>query len=456
MAGLVLDPWEALVLRESLGERPDGRWSAFEVGLVVPRQNGKGSILEAREIAGLFLLDEKLLVHSAHEFATSLEHFRRIKELVEGTPEFSRRVKKNGIKNSHGEEGIELTGGQRIRFRTRTKGGLRGFSGDFIAFDEAMDLPESAHGAILPTLSAKSILGNPQVWYTASAVDQWVHEHGVVLSRVRERGIEGDPSLAYFEWSAKADGPQEVGELAQNLTAQAQANPGLGIRISAEHIEMERRSMDPRTFAVERLGVGDWPRTDGFDVQIIAPEVWAGIADPASEVQDPVRFAFDVSPDRSAAAIAIAGKRSDGLSHFEVVERGRGTGWVAKRVSELVEKHEADKPICDGIGPAGSLVGQLEELNIEVETVNAREHAEACGAFFDACDQQSARHLDQASLNSAIKGAAQRRLGDAWAWSRKSSSVEITPLVACTLAFWGASRDSGESVYNDREMLVLD
>jgi hypothetical protein len=30
-----------------------------------------------------------------------------------------------------------------------------------------------------------------------------------------------------------------------------------------------------------------------------------------------------------------------------------------------------------------------------------------------------------------------RRSGDAWAWSRKNSSIDISPLVAVTLALWG-------------------
>jgi hypothetical protein len=33
--------------------------------------------------------------------------------------------------------------------------------------------------------------------------------------------------------------------------------------------------MDPRTFAVERLGVGDWPRVDGGGADVIDPELWA-------------------------------------------------------------------------------------------------------------------------------------------------------------------------------------
>jgi hypothetical protein len=132
---------------------PDGKWAAFEVGVEVAAQNGKGAILEARELAGLFLLGERLIIHSAHQFDTSLEAFRRLLCLIEDTPDFDRRVQR--VSRSHGEEGIELKNRQRIRFRTRTKGGGRGFSGDCLILDEAMILPESAHGALLPTLSAR-------------------------------------------------------------------------------------------------------------------------------------------------------------------------------------------------------------------------------------------------------------------------------------------------------------
>jgi hypothetical protein len=440
MAGLFLDPWEEFVLRNALGEDEAGKWAAFEVGVVVSRQNGKGAILEARELAGLFLLEEELIIHSAHEFATSLEHFRRLKDLVENTPDFSRRVKKNGIKNSHGEEGIELKGGQRIRFRTRTKGGARGFTGDCVIFDEAMDFPASAHGAILPTLSARSIEGNPQVWYAASAVDQAIHENGVVLARLRERGLAGDdPALAYFEWSVDKDSPENLGDVVEDREAWAQANPALGIRISEEHIAREQRSMDGRTFAVERLGIGDWPRTDGLEESVIDPDDQAACLDVQSSVTDPVFFAFDVTPDRSKSSIAVSGPRPDGLPHIEVVENKHGTGWVTERIVELVAKHKPGGVICDGMGPASSLIGELEKAGVDIRVVEAREYAQGCGIFFDCFEQHAIRHLGTSELNTAIKGAATRPLGDRWAWSRKSSGVDISPLVACTLALWGLS-----------------
>ena len=451
LAGLVLDPWEEHVLRHSLGEREDGRWAAFEVGLVVSRQNGKGAILEARELAGLFLLGERLIIHSAHQFDTSLEAFRRLLSLVEDTPELDRKVKR--VSRSHGEEGIELKNGQRIRFRTRTKGGGRGFSGDCLVLDEAMYLPESAHGALLPTLSARP---NPQVWYTGSAVDQFVHEHGVVLARVRDRGLRGDsPSLAYFEWSAEGSDPSAApDDVACSPEVWAAANPGLGIRISPSHVSNELASMDARTFAVERLGIGDWPPADGSGTwRVITQDDWAALADENSLALDPVCLSFDVTPDRAYSSIAAAGSRPDGLGHVELVEHKRGTGWVAERLAELTRTHRVEKVVCDGSGPAASLLAALAQANIEVTVVSAKEHAQACGHFFDAVEQARFRHLGDPDLLAAVRGAVKRPLGDAWAWSRKTSSVDISPLVACTLALWGGLADS-ESIYEDRDGLV--
>lgn len=163
-AGLHLDPWQAEVLEGALGERPDGRWTATEVGLIVPRQNGKGSILEARELAGLYLFGEQLLLHSAHEFKTAQEAFRRVLSLIQNTPDLDSRVKR--VRTSHGEEGIELLSGQRLRFVARSTGSGRGFTGDLVVLDEAYNLPAEAVAALLPTLSARP---NPQLWYTSSA-----------------------------------------------------------------------------------------------------------------------------------------------------------------------------------------------------------------------------------------------------------------------------------------------
>ncbi len=437
-AGLELDPWQAYVLEHSLAERPDGSWAARDVGLIVPRQNGKNAVLEARELAGLFLLGERLIVHTAHEGATAAESMRRLEELIEATPEFSRRVK--AFWHANGKEAIELTSGQRIRFRTRTKGGGRGFSADCVVFDEAMILPDATVSALLPTLSARP---NPQVWFTGSAVDQAIHEHGIVLARLRERGHRGDPRLAFFEWSAdvrdiegrEIDPSALTAEQVADPALWAEANPALGVRISGEDIEAELAGMDNRGFAVERLGIGSWPSTDPAFGAVIDLTRWRSLADPGSAIAGAVTLAFDVTPDRAFASIAAAGTRSDGRLHAQIIERRPGTGWLADRVAELRAEHTPAAVICDGNGPAASLAEKVRGVSV----LSSADYVKACGAFFDLVAEARLHHHGTPELESAIRGASKRALVDAWAWSRKSSSVDISPLVAVTLASWGAA-----------------
>lgn len=447
LAGLFLDEWQRWLLMSSLGERLDGKWSAFEVGEVIPRQNGKGSTLEGRELTGLFAIDEeRLIIHSAHEQATSSEHQRRLLELIESVPDFDRKVAR--APKGKGMEAIELKDGSRILFKTRTGGGGRGLTGDLVVLDEAMILPEAATAALVPTMAARSVTGNPQLWYAGSAVDQQKTEHGVVLSRVRSRALKGVPRLMYVEWSAEGDDPDSISEDARfDPAVWAQANPGMGLRISQEHVANEAAgALGPREFAVERLGVGDWPNPYPETGDGIPIELWRARKDPASSFVGPVSLAFDVKPDRSAAAIGAAGRREDGRMHLEVVEHRRGTGWLPEVLEKVIAAQPtAGDPICDLNGPAASLKKALAERGIEVQDVSARDHAEACGQLFDAVEQGTVRHLGTPELDAAVKGAKKRQLGDAWAWSRKASGIDISPLVAVTLAQIGVVADTGGS-----------
>lgn len=436
LAGLDLDPWEQLVLGDMLGERADGKWASFHFGLVVPRQNGKGTILEARELAGMFLLGHDLIVHSAHEQTTATEHFLRLLSLIENVPEFDRRVQK--VARGKGAEAIELRDGPRIFFRTRTQDGGRGLGGELVTLDEAMKLREESLAALLPLMAARSEFGNPQVVYSGSAVDAEKDEHGVAFARIREKALAGEDKFGLCEWSIEGDDPSEItSEMASDPELWAQANPGLGIRISEEYVADERGALDPRSFAVERLGVGAWPRTDGLSDVVIEPEKWAACRDEQSTPVDPVCLALDVSPDRSRGAIAAAGARRDGKIHGEIVEHQRGTAWMAGRTAEIVSAHSPRKVLLDASGPAGSLIPDLEQLGVNVTLVNAKELAQACGAFYDLVDENEFRHLGTAELSGAVKGAVKRPLGEAWAWSRKNSGVDISPVVALTLAVWG-------------------
>jgi phage terminase large subunit-like protein len=446
-AGIVLDDWQAFAIEESLGERPDGLWTALEVAGVVPRQNGKGGILEVRELAGLFLISkERLIIHTAHEFPTSAEAFERLLAIIEANRFLEAKVAR--VSRSHGEEGIRLKDGTRIFFKTRTKKAGRGFSGDLVLFDEAMILPAPFHGALFPIMSARP---NPQMWYFGSAVDQQVHEHGIVLARLRERGIEGgDPRLMYFEFSIE-DRPEPddtepytpdkvTRDVATDPEVWAEANPAFGIRITQDYLEAEQRGMSAREFAVERLGVGDWPATTTEEGSVIDIEHWRGLVDKRSSMLDPVAIAFDTTPNRTATSIAAAGLRPDGLVHGEVIEHGKGTAWVVDRLVKLQERHSPLAIICDKGSPAASLVKQAEDLGVTVTVISTEEYVQACGQFFDRASERGFRHLGTSELDTAVKGVATRPLGEAWVWSRRNSKVDISPLVAVTLAAWRAAQ----------------
>lgn len=462
LAGLELDEWQQFVLLNSLGERADGKWAAQTVGLTVARQNGKGAVLEARELVGLFLLGERLINHTAHQQKTATNHFQRLLNLIEGVPEFERRVER--APRGKGNEAIELRGGQTIFFATRAGGGGRGLTIDLQVYDEAMYLSEQDRASLAPTMSSRSMTGNTQTWYVGSAVDEEDQtQDGVPFAQVRESGIAGAAGVAYFEFSAPGDDPGAVPlEVAADPAMWAMGNPGLGIRISHEWVEHERTvEMAPRSFAVERLGIGKWPAADGSARAKITAEAWRACVDHESVCDDPVVLVFDVEPSRATSTIGVAGRRPDGLPHVEVIATRPGTGWVADALVKLVRDQSVRVVLWDERSPAASLVSEIGEaldaagLKVPLEPVASKEHAEACGMFFDAVDQVTLRHLGTADLMHAVAGAATRPLGEAWAWARKSSSANISPLVSVTLAHWGLRTYGETSVYEERGLLVL-
>jgi hypothetical protein len=425
LAGLRLDDWQADVLHGALGRTASGNWSAFEVGLIVPRQNGKGSVLEARELHALFREPEsRLILHSAHEFKTAKEAFRRIVSLVENTPLLRSQV--DHVRYTTGEEGIETKDGSRLKFVARSSGSGRGFSGDLIILDEAYNLSLDMMAALLPTMSARP---NPQIWYTSSAPLPVATSD--VLRKLCKRGrAGGSDSLAYSEWCAAHE------DAVDDRGAWARANPALGIRITEEFISRELQALGPEDFVRERLGVwSDLEQGGG----VIDVDRWADRLDVKSKSVGQPSFALDVSPDREWSSIGVAAGSSLGGCHVELVDRRAGTAWLAERAAEVQERWGGRFAVAKG-SPAWSLKEELESVGVDLLPIVTEEHAQACGDFFDAVMEGHLWHIGQVELDAAVAGADRRYYGDAWLWSRLRSSVDISPLVAVTLAHWVAQK----------------
>jgi hypothetical protein len=446
-AGLVLDPWQCDVLTDALAEGPGGKWAAFEVALWVSRQNGKGAILEARELFGLFLAGERLILHTAHEVKTSLEAFRRILGLIEGTPDLDRRVMRVNHKN--GEEGIELRSGQRLRFVSRSKGSGRGFTADCVIWDEAQELQDAHVDAQLPTLSA---VPNPQLWYTGSPPRDPVA--GATAFAVHQRGEAGpEPALCYYdfgaEWGADKDDP----------AVWAATNPGYEIRISRETIARERRAMTDEGFGRERCGI--WPPTGEQQWNYVPEGDWLAALDPDSRRQGTIALCLEMSLDRQWVCICVAGRRADGLFHVEVAVSERGTGWVADKVRDMKRRLDPCAIVVPSSSPAASLLAELEDEeagNVDVITMSPAEMAQACGGLWDGIagptpeptetepnppSPRTIRHRGQGVLTTAIAGAVVKKVGNTRTFDHHAAIVDCSPASGVAGALWAFKKHGG-------------
>ncbi|GFG72702.1 hypothetical protein MBOT_00670 [Mycobacterium botniense] len=432
--GQPLDPWQQLVLHNALGETLDGKWAAFEVGLTVPRQNGKSAVIEIRMVAGLLLWGEELVVYSAHEFKTVVQIMRRVERLLKesGEPYTPKR--------SHGEEGFVLGKdvhdpyAPRMMFSSRTKVSGRGLTGDTVILDEAMIIKPEAIGALMPTLASRR---NPQLWYAGSAVDQLVHDNGHVFAGVRKRALDGvSPRLAYMEWSC------EEGADPTSVRERCRSNPGVGYRITLEYIEDEYQAMlhTPKIFAVERLGIGDWPTLADTLPPPISPDVWNDLADTAARLAGPAPqvIAVDRAPDTKVWSIGGAQYTAAGHAHVEIgYNQTASVTEVVEKLVQIVTEADPVALVIDQRSPAAIVKPYLERVGIDPVMTNTTDLALACEGFLEAVLSKQISHSGQQILTDSVISAVKRDLpGNRFAWD-KPPGGSIVQLMAVTLAHWG-------------------
>lgn len=449
-AGLVLEPWQASGLEMMLDVRADGRWAAFEYAELCPRQNGKTALLAARALAGLFLLDERLIMWSAHEYKTAMESFLLMRDLIgalgETTGARDNLIDVGGVlvkvNSTNGEEQFErLDTRQRLKFLARSKGSGRGFSGDCNLIDEAFAYTPAQQSALMPTMNARP---NPQICYASSPpLDS---DSGEVLFALRRRAEAGEAGLSYRDWGLAGDldelmrlSEADRSALLDDRARWASSNPALGRgRVDEESILRNRRAMREEDFAREIGGI--WPVPPEQGGRVIRATTWDALADPGSSFDGSPVFAVDCSPGGLWCAVAAAGRRPDGTPHVELAEHRAGTGWLVEWARDRHERHEPVAWLLDPGGPAGALVTDLEVAGVPLTFVTGRVYAGACGAFTAAVVDGTLRHLGDPVLGRAVSAGRKRDVGDGgWAWGRKNSEVNIAPLVAVTLAYHGAA-----------------
>ena len=427
---LPLDIWQQEILTES-ARTNKGKWSAFEVATIAPRQNGKSYLVVIRALAGALLYGEKLILYSAHEYRTAQETWRLMRDICE--TEFVEKYIKR-IRTMAGGEVIEFTNGARFKMIARTRTSGRGFSPDCLLLDESFALSAEVMAALLPSVAARP---NPQIWYLSSA-GTWESE---VLLGLRRRGHSATTSrFGYWEWHA-----DETDDY-RDPRIHAKANPAYGTRLTSEAVARELESMPRRAFLRERLGV--WSETAVENV-FTEEDITALVVDgsPAPTDGRPIGWGVDAAWDRTGGCIAAAFYADNGVPEVVLIDARAGAGWLPERIGELNDRYGID-PLCfDARGGITDLAERCERDHlIRLRPLRHSDYPAACANLAQRIADRSLRIGRAPMLISDFIGATAISTTNGWIFSRKTVTPP-TALIAATAALDALEHnDSGSGV----------
>lgn len=417
--------WE---VAETAGElADDGHGFRYQyVVLSVPRRAGKTTLDLAVNLDGLDIIADARGWYTAQARETAAKLFRdEWSPMVEPLSHLYR------LRRSQGSEGIhKRRGSSRLQIFAPTETALHSTNADIVTIDEAWAFDiiagEGVESGIRPAQLTRPWR---QTWIVSAG--------GTVESTWFDRwltaGEGGTPGVALFDYGAD---PTDPGYDPSSPGTWLQAHPTAGVAFPLEVLAHEWATRaDDASF--ERAYLNVWPRPSRI-VAAAGLELaqWSAAAHPRRRPERVTAIAFDVAADRSAAAVAIAGPHPAGIV-VELVDARPGLGWLAARVKAVRAQHRGAIVYADSL-VAASVVAELRRVGVTVNPVGAGDHARACGTFVDLLARDGLAHRSQAALDDAVAAAARRPLGDAWLWSRSRSNADISPLVAATIAVWGA------------------
>lgn len=331
---------------------------------------------------------------------------------------------------SNGKEQIKFHGGGRVRTFAPNATGAHGSTLDLVDIDEAFAYTDSrvetgAGPAMITRVSPQIVIQS-----TAGTLDSTYLREKV--DNGRERVESGDSGGVYYlEYSAGPDDDLDNPEHWHRWM------PALGHTIRLEAIQREHDTLTEDEFA--RAYGNVWT---GSLAQIIPAKSWAEAFALKTKRDGRAWMAVDAAPGLSgqgrSASIAVASYRGAEI-HVDVIHHDLGLSWVADKLYELTRTHRVEALYVDATGPIGSVLPDIKASSAaNVVVTETQEMVNACARFHQAVIDRTARHHGQDVLNAAVAGAAKRTLGDGWAFKRASSTSDISPLVACTLAHWAA------------------
>ena len=422
--GRPLMPWQAAAA-DLLNEHRGGvRCRPFTV-VTIQRQAGKTTWLLAEALERcLFGGPFRRVWYTAQNGQYAREKWGElVAELTAPAAPLRRHVK---VQLTNGAERLVFPNGSTFRPFPPTKDALHSMQSDLVIVDEAWrhDRVRGAElmQAIGPTQATRAGAQVVVVSTAGTADSTW-------LRSFVDRGRGGDPAITYLEWGIGDD----VDPL--DLDAVAAAHPAVGRTINQAFIAREAGLLRDTPGEFARAYGNRWTTTLE---QLIPAVAWAAIRhrDVMPRADTVPMLGADVAVDRSAACIVACWPDAAGVPTWEVVDYRPGADWAAGRLTELHDRHGGGVVLDGGTGPASTVADQLGDVPWRT-TVTPRQYTTACAQAMDAITAAAVQHRGDPVLDAAAAGAGRRTVGDGWAWSRRSSSADVCPLVAASLSLYG-------------------
>lgn len=475
---LDLMPWQRWFLLHALelhptdvGEDGSSLFRFRKVVLLVGRQNGKSTVMQALTLWRMFVDRCNLVIGTAQDLEIAEALLKESYELAEEADELASELRP--LMRGSGKMAFSLKTGETYKVKAASRRGGRGLSGELVLLDELREHQSwDAWAAVTKTTNAKE---RAQIYGISNAGDAT----SIVLRHLRKlaHGRLGDPdglnqddapddllpdddeldlgdddTLGLFEWSAPPG--CKIGD----RDGWAQANPALGYRVREGTLASDAASDPEWIYRTEVLC--QW--SDGSLEGPFPPGSWeAGQVDAESQIVGKVKVGVDVSMDRSSAHIAFAGRTADGEPQVELVATNIPTAYVLPWLQDPKRADLIEEVTGQGRGaPVSSLMGELKAAGVPVTEWVGGDVPNATGMFYDLVRAEGLRHTGpNAPLDIAAATAVPKVTeGGAFMWDRKRSPTDIAPLVAATGAVWLLTRPTeapAVSAYEGRGVLTI-
>lgn len=310
-----------------------------------------------------------------------------------------------------------------------------------------------------------TVLDAQRYWYSTMGTSKSVPMNDAVTAG-REMVEAGEPSsTAYFDWSSPGGADRRdplvwlacMPALCPDLICQCSPTWRHTVTIATIQAELEAATTPAKRAEFDRAYMNIPREDDQADADPNVPDLaaWKLLADDHAVGGTKLAIAIDVTPLADFASISAVGEGPDGLLRYVLLEHHPGTTWVVEAALRLAELLGPVVWVIDEKSRARELLQPLRNAGIMPPAKGKDiEHGDLWIPTAADVGAGSARltglvkiggivHLGQKEMEIAIGGARTRPIGDGlFAFGRKVSSVDISPLCSGALALAGYEKFS--------------